>query len=256
VFESVTADLYLLSDFEDRMHEGVIDPPDMARNRVYPVGAAVGMLLDFFGIDWKARASDAAHSPGLAEILAEGLRADGTRMDSLMVRAQQRYDYDAVLAACERLARTYPLEYQAAVDTLDRQPGFHITVEVQLLGLSRSRSCQGKRWVLEEPSRALSESCHVYTLRHVAKDDLVVNVHDSAIVEETDAQGTRRRVTFLAADIHVAELDGRPLDFGKRRAYSFSRLNLAGRDFSIRYEGKGTLAVDGLHLTAELVPPP
>jgi hypothetical protein len=38
VFAGMTRERYLLSDFEDRISEGVIDVPDMPRNRVYPVG--------------------------------------------------------------------------------------------------------------------------------------------------------------------------------------------------------------------------
>lgn len=255
VFGSVTTEAYLLSDFEDRLNEGVIEPPDMARNHMYPTASAIGVLLDFFGINWKARASDPATSPGLAEMLGNGLRVDAKHTDILFTLAQQRYGYDAMRAACDRLARAYPLEYQAAVKSLENEPGFHISIELPILGLTRSRSCQGKRWVLEQPSRAFSKKCQAYTLKHATKDDLFVEVHDSGVAEETNLEGTTRRATFVAPNVKVAELDGRPLDLNTNGTYRFGRVALAGDNFRIRYEGEGTLAIVGQRLIARLMPP-
>jgi hypothetical protein len=254
-FAGVTASLCLRSDFEDRLRERAIDPADMARNRVYSTGAALGLLLDFFRIDWKARASDAATSPGLAEMLGSGLRADLTRSEGLLARAKRRHGYGDLRAESERRAEAYPVAYQAGVDSLRNAPGLHVFVELRVSNLSRSRSCEGRRLVLENPRRSFSGKCHLYTLRYLATDDLLLEVRGSAIVEESDATGTSRRVEFVAPDVQAAEIDGRPLDLGVSGSYVFDRLALAGSSFQIRYKGRGTLVVDGRRISARLISP-
>ncbi len=256
VFAGVTADLYLLADFEDRIGDGVIDPTDMPRNRVYPVGAALGVLLDFFQIDWKTRVSDAATSPGLAELLEQGAQRDLATSDTLLARAKQRYRYDDLRATCDQRVQAYPIEYQAGVDSLKNTPGYHFSMEAPISGMSRSRSCEGRRLVLEKPTRSFSKKCHVYTLKHAAKEDLFVEVRESAIVEENSPEGATRRVDFVTPDVQTVELDGRAVDLGTPGSYSFSRLWLTGSSFQIRYDGEGSLTVDGQQISVRLIPPP
>jgi hypothetical protein len=255
VFAGVTWDSYLLSDFEDRIGGGMIDIPDMARNRIYPVGATLGLLLDFFHIDWKPTVSDAASSPGLAELLERGACWDLAPGDTLLAGVKKRYGYEELRARCEERARAYPVEYQAGVESLEAEPGYHLSVETRISGMSRSRSCEGGRLVLENPTRSFSKKCHVYTLKPVAKDDLYVEIRESAIVEETSPDGTTRRVDFVTPDIETAELDGRPVDLGTGGSYSFKRLKLAGSSFEILYNGEGTLAADVGRLSIQLHPP-
>jgi hypothetical protein len=255
IFTGVTWDLYLLADFEDRIGDGVIDVTDMARNRVYPVGAALGILLDFFEIDWKTAVLDAATSPGLAELLAQGTQWDPASRNTLVARARERHAYDEILAACEARARTYPLEYQAGVDSLAAMPGYHVSVEARVSGLSRSRSCEGRRLVLENPTRSFSKKCHVYTLKHVGKDDLFVEIRESPIVEETSADRATRRVDFVTPDIKTLDVDGRPVDLDFRGTHSFTRVRIGGSHVEIRYDGEGTLAVNGERVSVRLLPP-
>jgi hypothetical protein len=249
VFGPVTLEAYLLADFADRIEDGVIEPSDMPRNRMYPVASATAVLLDHFGIDWKDRARDPVTSPGLAEMLGEGLGVDAALTDSLVARAMRRYGYDAMLARCDTYSEAYPRAYQAAVDSMMGLPGFHVTVETPVSGLSRSRSCSGKRWTLEGPQRSFSKSCQAYALKRLASDDLFVEIHDSGIAEESEG-GRTRRVMFVAPDVLVAEIDGQLVDLGTDATYQFASLRLSGSSFSIRYEGEGSLSVEGTHLTA------
>lgn len=267
VFGDVTLVGYLLADFEDRIEGGVIEPSDMPRNRMYPVAAATAVLLDYFVADWRGRAMDAAVSPGLAEMLGEALEVEPALTESLVVRAARRYDYADMRARCEEQAAAYPPAYQAAVDSLLALPGFHVTVEAAVSGLSRSRSCSGQRWTLSGPQRSFSTSCAAYALKSMGSDVLFVEIHDSGIAEEASADGRTRAATFLAPGVTTALVDGEPVDMGapvelgapvdtaapaKRR---FTRLELEGPNFTIRYEGEGSLAVEGTRVTVRLLPP-
>jgi hypothetical protein len=256
VFGRVTLQSYLLSDFADRLEDGVIGPSDMPRNRMYPVAAATAVLLDYFGIDWKERASDPVTSPGFAEMLGEGLGVESALTDSLVARATARYDYDGMLAACVAQSEAYPRAYNAAVDSLMGLPGFHITVEAPVSGLSRSRSCSGMRWTLDSPQRSFSKSCQAYALKRLAADDLFVEIHDSGIAEEMSEDEESRRVTFLAPDVLTIQADGLPVDLETDATHRFTALELSGSNFSVRYQGEGSFSVEGTHLTARLVPGP
>jgi hypothetical protein len=252
VFGPVTPEAYLLADFEDRLKDGVIEPSEMPRNRMYPVASATAVLLDYFGVDWKTRASDPATSPGLAEMLGEGLGIKVAQTESLMVRAVRQYDYDDMRSRCDLQSVEYPLAYRAAVDSMAGLPGFHIAVEAPVSGLSRSRSCSGKRWTLESPQRSFSKSCQAYALKSLSTDDLFVEIHDSGIAEETSADGRTRSVLFVAPDVLVAEIDGQPVDLGANATYQFTALTISGSSFSVRYDGEGSLSIEGTHITARL----
>jgi hypothetical protein len=159
-------------------------------------------------------------------------------------------------ARCAEQAAAYPRAYQAAVDSLAALPGYHITVETAVSGMSRSRSCSGPRWTLSGPQRSFSTVCHAYTLKSVGSDDLFVEIHDSAIVEEASADGTSRAVTFAAPEVTTAFVDGDPVDlFGQPASRAFTALELAGPNFTVRYAGEGTLAFEGMQVTARLLSP-
>jgi hypothetical protein len=256
VFGPVTLQSYLLSDFADRVENGVISPSDMPRNRMYPVAAATAVLLDHFGIDWKESASDPVASPGLAEMLGDGLGIQEAAIDSLVARASARYALDGIRAACVAQSESYPRAYHAAVDSLMALPGYHITVEAPVSGLSRSRSCSGMRWTLDSPQRSFSKYCQAYALKRLAADDLFVEIHDSGIAEELSEDERSRSVTFLAPDVLIARVDGLAVDLGTEATHRFTALELSGSSFSVRYKGEGSLSVEGTDLTARLMPDP
>jgi hypothetical protein len=245
VFKGADTEHYLISDFEDRLSDGVINTQDMARNRVYPAGAALGLLLDFFEVEWKTRVSDAAQSPGLAEQLGERFPLEPSRSESLLVRAKERYGYVRLRATAEERLRIWPIRYQTSVDSLKAVPGYHLSVQVPIQGLSRSRTCAGRRLVLENPTRSFSEICRTYTLKHRGSDDLFLEVHDSAMAEETSADGKARTVTFVGPDLRSVELDGQPAQVAEGGTREFQRLRLIGSTFQIRYDGQGTISRKG-----------
>jgi hypothetical protein len=140
------------------------------------------------------------------------------------------------------------------VDSLAALPGYHITVETAVSGMSRSRSCSGKRWTLAAPQRSFSTVCHAYTLKSAGSDDLFVEIHDSAIAEEASADGSTRAVTFVTPEIATVLLDGLPADLGAAGPRRFAALELGGPNFTVRYAGEGTLSVAGASVTARLLP--
>jgi hypothetical protein len=135
-------------------------------------------------------------------------------------------------------------------------PGFHITVETAVSGLSRSRSCSGPRWTLQDPQRSFSALCAAYALKSITGGALFVEIHDSGIAEERSADGATRAVTFVAPEVTKALVDGRLVDVAAPAKLRFSALELAGPNFTVRYAGEGTLEVDGARVTAYLLSSP
>jgi hypothetical protein len=51
-----SAAAYLREEFASRLDDGALAPVNVPRNRIYPVAASIGVLLDFLGADWKRTA--------------------------------------------------------------------------------------------------------------------------------------------------------------------------------------------------------
>jgi hypothetical protein len=254
VFAPIRVTDYLLADFEDRWVNGVLPPQSMARNRVYPTGAALALLLDFYDIDWKSQASDAANSPGLCEFLGQFLNVPNERRSELLARAQTRYDFSAMLAECKRVSAEYPSVYQAAVDSLAQLPGLYFSIDTPISGLARSRSCRGRRLTLEHPARVFSEHCQIYSLRRNVGGNIVVEINDAAVVEETSGDGARRTVQFHVPGIPEVEVDQQPVNLSGDGEYPFKRLFISGEGLKIHGECEGALAVKGTRVSIALSP--
>jgi len=260
---------YLLSEFESRLSGQALDPRDMARNRSYPVGAAQGVLLDFFGVDWKPKVAASAASEAsetsaadvsLPGLLKEGLRAGAASPDSLSARAERRYHYADILADCRKLATEFPRAAEAALQEFEAQPGLRITVVLPVSGMARSRSCRGNRWVLDgELGRdVISKDCASYTMKPVAGEDLFLKVHNASILEQDDEAGGSRRVSFFAQEIAGLNVDGKPLpgpEPGKRPTqHPFESITITGANFRLQSTRAGTMLFEGNRLTVRLLP--
>jgi len=256
VFAPVTMEAYLLSEFESRLSEEALDPRDMARNRSYPVGAALGVLLDFFGVDWKQRVAAGAVGVSLPGLLREGLPAGAAPPESLAARAEGRYRYADILAGCQKLAAEFPHAAEAALRDFEAQPGLRVTVMLPISGMARSRSCRGNRWVLDgELGRdVFSKDCASYTMKTAAGEGLFLEVHNTSILEQDDQTGGSRRVSFFTREIAGLNMDGKPWPGPEPGTRSFESVNITGANFRLQSTRAGTMLFEGNRLTVRLLP--
>jgi hypothetical protein len=249
-FDTLTAGRYLAADFTTRFTDGALRPGDVPRNRIYPVAATVGVLLDFFGVEWKAAAASAADSFTTAGLLESSLHLSPAQLGGLEREAERRYGFAAVLATSERLVEEYTGEYQRALAAFEAQPGFRVEVQLPVSGTSRSRSSTGARWTVNEGRTVLGERFIVYTLRR-AGAELFLKVEGRSLLDETVEAG-QRRITFYVPDLARIEAGATPLSPRAEGERGFTALRIETPGFSLQTAMAGTLAVRGRTISIHL----
>ncbi len=237
-----TAPELLLKDFEDRITAGSVSPEDVARNRVYPVGATQALLLDLFGIEWKVRAEKAGPGFTFVALLRDYLGVDDGQCKRLLQETKDAYSYDAILAATDRLAKAYLEGYRAALASFEAQGGKRLEIELQSSGISRSRVSGARKWLVDSGTRSLCLLYQVYTLKN---NDLFLHIKDSSVLEQNDWNGYRRTVVFFAhQDVRVA-VNGKPIDLEDGKDHPFERIELTADNGMLRYAKRGTVSSSG-----------
>jgi hypothetical protein len=249
----ISAHEYLLEDFENRFEQGTLPPEDVARNRIYAVGGTLGLLLDFFGVDWKPRAIESGRDFSFPMLLREAIGADDTGAEEHLAWARQRYDYASILRATHGLIDHYVQSYEAALAEFEEQPGQRVSVRVPAVGISRSRKSRTKRWVADAGERVFASHFIIYALKAVPDDDLFLQVKDAALLDETDRALETKTVTFFVSDLMVSDLNGEPRDLVPGETYHFETLLLYGGNFQLRSTRPGVLVVDGRSLNVDLI---
>jgi hypothetical protein len=203
----VTALDLLRTEFEARILDGSVSPEDMPRNRVYPVGAAQGLLLDYFGVDWKDAAQRAGYDFSMADLLIERLAVEADSLPGLLVRARSSEAFGDITQATERLIQSYLTGCRRAFREFEERPGRIVEVKTKRSGVSRSRSTSERKWLMNEGRFQLCLGYEVYSL---SSHDLLLQVEDSALLEKNDWDAGIRTVTMIVDGDLRFELDDRP----------------------------------------------
>lgn len=250
-FAPLTEAAYVAQDFRSRLDSGALDPQDVPRNRIYPVGASLGLLLDYFDVAWKGAATHADTTFLLTDLLRRSVGTSDARTAELVQEAKERYAFDTILSRSRSLVDRYVSDYRAAIAQFEGRPGRRVTVQVPASGTSRSRSSSAtKRWIMDQGQREFTEEFIVYTLRR-PNEAFFLRVEQTGVLEELTEDG-QRRVSFYVGEITRMEIDGSPTDPADLGDRSFRRLELEGAGFSVTASGSGSLGVTGNSLTVRL----
>jgi hypothetical protein len=243
-FDGVTTTSYLLEDFAGRLREGVLAPEDMPRNRIYPEGAALGMLLDFLGVEWKPVAERRSAAFEYAKLLEGPLGVPPAQLAALADSTRAHYGFTRIAAAAATLVAQYRRDFEAALAAFEAQPGVAVSVVVPVIGLSRSRSSSARRYTMEEGRLVLGRYI-VYALRQVRGPALSLRVRDGGVLESDDSGAATRTARFVVPALGAVELDGRPLPERRDGDYRFERATLTGVSFDFISERPGVLTIRG-----------
>ena len=253
-FDGVTATGYLLDDFAARLRDSAIAPEDMPRNRIYPEGAALGVLLDYLGVAWKRQAERESTTFEYARLLEGPLGGGPERFAALAESAEERYGFARVAAKAAALVTRYRLGYDSALAAFEAQPGVAVRATVPVSGMSRSRSSTARRYTMDEGRRVLGRYI-VYALRRVRGAELTLRVRDSGVLESEDSSGAVRTVRFFTTAPPAVELDGRPLADRRDGAHAFRSVGLSGASFELRVAQPGVLTIRGREVLVAVTPP-
>jgi hypothetical protein len=243
-----------LRDFETRMKGRTVEPDDMIRNRIYPVGATLGLLADSLGIAWKEIAQKAGPDFAFHEILAKALVLDlnGRSGTALLEEAKSRCGYDAALAATNGSIAAYKEGFRRALETFESQPGIRFEIGFAYTSLSRSRVGAGRKWVIDDGARSLCPQFRVYTLKNA---DLTVETRENGVLENDDWSGKKKRAAFFVPEIASLTIDGAASGLAPAPAREFKTLDLLGPNFSVRVKTPGTIVVSERAVKVSLIKP-
>lgn len=251
-FEAVTVPSYLQADFESRLTDGALSPADVPRNRIYPIGAAMGVLLDFFRIEWKHKAANLPDSSTLADLLAPSSPVSAVAQASLLQEVERSYDLLDLERSTRRLADAYVREADDAIRAFEAQPGYRVVVQLPAAGTSRSRSSNQTRWVVNNGDRVFCSEFLAYTLRR-PNQEVFMSVERRGVLDDLVPPG-ERRVAFFVPSVDSIRVDGVPLAVTSATDRPFEGLKVEGAGFSLDARVPGTLKLSAGHLAVKLSP--
>ena len=214
----------------------------MIRNRIYPVGATLGLLADALGIAWKEAAQKAGSDFAFHEILEKALPADGRSDPRLLEEAKIRYGYEAALAATNEAIASYKEGFAAALKAFESQAGSRVEIGFSYSRLSRSRVGAGRKWVVDDGAVSLGQTFRVFTLKN---DDLTVESRENSVLENDDWDGKKKRIVFYAPEITSLRIDGAARSLEPSASGEFRTLELTGTSFAVSVKVPGALIVSG-----------
>jgi len=241
-----------LKDFETRMKRNTIEPDDMIRNRIYPVGATLGLLADTLGVPWKEAAQQAGPDFAFHKILATVLPPDGRSFSALLEEVKRRYGYEAILAATNDAISNYKEGFEQALKAFESQPGIRVEIGFSYKSLSRSRVGAGRKWVVDDGAMTLGQTFRVFTLKNA---DLTVETRENGVLENDDWSGKKKRAAFYVPKIISLLIDGAARNLEPSISGEFKTLELTGPNFAIRVNTPGTIVVLDRAVTVSLKQP-
>ncbi len=249
-FSSVSMPDYLLEDFSKRITDNSVSPEDMPRNRIYPVGAALGFLLDYLRIDWKEKAQQAGQEFTFAQLLRDNLQIGEGELGPLLREAKDNYNNEEILASTDRLIQEYLTGFKRELDSFETQPGYRIELEISSQGLSRSRSSSAKRWLVDQGTQELRSHYNIYTLKNEA---LLLQVKDMGVHEQNDWEADKKKVTFFIPEIGSLSLDDKPLKVTEGAQTRFNKIEVIGKNLKLSYSKPGSISISGHRLNINLI---
>ncbi len=239
-FDSLSFPDILIKDLRDRMAPYSIRPEDMLRNRIYPVGSALGFLLDHFHIDWKSKAQQADSQFTFEEVLSNALKFETNHPDELVNRSKTAYDYDSAVSSTDSMIGEYLKGFKKELSLFEAQTGYRIQVDFNARSLSRSRSSRAKKWLVEKGTESLCNNYEVYTLKN---NDLLLQIENTGVLENNDWDSKKYSIAFFASVIPTFTMDGKNIAPSGTEPRSFQSVELKGANFTLKWSKSGTLSM-------------
>ncbi|MBN2227676.1 MAG: hypothetical protein JW763_09960 [candidate division Zixibacteria bacterium] len=247
--------LSLIDNLQRIFADGAIAPENMPRNRVYPVGATEGVLLDYLGIDWKPIAQLAGPQFTFAGLLGDALGVDSTDIDSLVAVARNQNQYASIRKLSEKSIAEYRTGFDSALAIFESQSGFRVTAKLSGRNLRRSSYSHAKRWLADNGTRQLRGHNQVYELRSIPGDDLTIQLTETGMMELNDWSTRDKTVIFYSPEITSCEIDGKPMRLTGSVKRQFDSLHLKGPVFEITANRPGMISADNGEILIDWLDP-
>ena len=231
----------LIDDMESRLTGIAVAPEDMLRNRIYPVGAFLGFLLDNLQINWKTKFQSAGSEVSFQDMLIEHFAVDTTQLEGYLLTAKKTYHYQKIYATAKNLIEEYTASYEKALDEFNNQQGKRIELTLSNNGLQRNRSSKNKKWIVENGRITLCLNYNLYILKYVMNNELLLEIHDKALIDENDWKTNTKKVVFSSDSISSIILDNKSVELTQDVKQKFKEIIIEGNDFNFEAKIEGNI---------------
>lgn len=239
-------------DFAGRLTEDAVAPDNMIRNRIYPLGSALGFLADPFGPAWK---QDLAHNTmtfSFSGYFRDKLGINETDLNLLVEEAKRRYAFNRVSESTEKLIADYKNGFATDMAGFASQAGTGMRIRLQYRSISRSRSSAGRVWVMDDGAKTLLTKVRVYTLK---TEGFALQIQDSAVYEENEWDKKIREIDFFVQDLKRIIIDGADIEkLENGRSVAFKSIELGGENFTFSSSLPGRITGEGGQVKIDLLP--
>ena len=231
----------LREDMEARMTGISVAPDDILRNRIYPVGATLGFIMDELKIDWKGKFQTAGPDISFPQLIIKHFDLDTARMEAYLNEAKIEYQYQEIYLQANNLISDYFSSYKEALEKFERQEGIRVEIDLPSNGIMRFRSTKKKKWIVNNGKIVLCLNYNLYSLKSVINKDMFLEIHNKALFEETDFEHKRKKVVFFIKDLAELNINNNLATLKKESKKSFNKIRLVGEDFKFEFENEGKM---------------
>ncbi|MBE9478820.1 MAG: hypothetical protein IMY80_02560, partial [Chloroflexi bacterium] len=250
--------------------DGTIAPEDMPRNRIYPLGAAQGFLLDQLDVNWKSVAQQAGLDFTFAGLLGSDLGYDSSQMESVVVEAKKLCDYEKICQKSKKAVAAYRTGFDSAVTSFESQSGVRVDISFNSKNLLRSRSSGAKKWLADNGSKEYRNHYDIYVLRNLSRQELpfllkeaelpdltgqelLFQLKGSGLLEVTNWSTKDKMLAFYCPEVQFLTVDGIAKNLTGDAEYQFEKLQLGGVNFELKSGRAGIVSISRHRISIKLL---
>ncbi len=232
----------LIDDMESRLTGSAVAPDDMLRNRIYPVGASLGFLLDALKMDWKMKFQSAGSEVSFPDLLITHFKLDSIQLVDYLVKVKETYNFREIEVTAKNLINAYSVGYEEALEKFNSQPGFRIEINLSSNGLQRFRSSKDKKWIVENGRITLCLNYNLYSLKSVIDNGLLLEIHDTGLQDENNWEKRKKKVVFYSDSISAFILDNISTELTYDIDKKFEQIKIEGDNFNFEEGTNGEVS--------------
>ncbi|NOX66228.1 MAG: hypothetical protein GXO85_10680 [Chlorobi bacterium] len=241
---NMTIEDLLIGDMNERLSGLAVAPDDMLRNRIYPVGAALGFLADNLGINWKMKFQAAGTNISFPGLLKNYFKLnDSTQLLKLFENARKDFHYPKIISSAKQLILRYFTEYKKALKKFNHQKGIRVEINLSNNGLQRFRSTKDKKWIVENGNKLLCLHYNLYSLKSIKNNDILLEIRDRAIYDQNNWEKRTKKVVFYTNSLSNVILDESLFKTEQDIKQNFQKIKLKGDNFNFEANTQGNIYI-------------
>ena len=245
ILTSDKVEKYLELEFNHIMGNNCISPDDMIRNRIYPTGAAEGILLDYTGIDWKKEAQKAGTDFTFTGLISDSAAIKIETSKYSLSEILEEYDYQSILSNTTQQIKEYTELYESELKEFENQSGIRIEILFNYKSLARAGNTRAKKWIMNNGSESL---CMDYRLFKLETESLTCLLENIAVYQVYDWDNKHIKVVFYTEELGSSIINNIEYPIQKVSDSEFENISLKGKGIEISMKHAGRIELTGKNI--------